>query len=325
MIILARTSKALSCFMNYEIFLMNGPIDFRIGYSCFFIFAELELFCEYLFIILIKKMQLKFYKPTNELLRKHIEGYYFIQKGKISDPLHYRTFPNNYTIVTVMQNASLSQDNSKIMIRPSGKKGIYSNMVYRYNSPIEIFYEEPINELTIYFKPLGINFFIENSEMFFAQDHTKEIVFNPFADLKAEMDKILNLHDRKKQLEMLESYWLSKYIEKDISVMKDIIKDIEADGKIDEIAKKYNISRQYLNKLFQKNVGKSASEYRRIHRFRKSIAEKNEIKNLTELSHENLFYDQSHFIRDFRKLTDKTPKSFFRNVDADKEVVWLFI
>ncbi|MEG1589288.1 helix-turn-helix domain-containing protein [Chryseobacterium sp.] len=270
-------------------------------------------------------MQLKFYKPTNELLRKYLEGYYFIQKGKRSDPLHYRTFPNNYTIVTVMQNASLSQDNSKIMIKPSEKKGIYSNMVYRYNSPIEIFYEEPINELTIYFKPLGINFFIENTEIFFAQDYTKEIVFNPFADFKAEMHKILNLHDSKKQLEMLESYWLSKYIEKDISVMKNIIKDIEADGKIDETAKKYNISRQYLNKLFQKNMGKSPSEYRRIHRFRKSMAEKNEIKNLTELSHENLFYDQSHFIRDFRELTHKTPKSFFRNVDVDKEVVWLFI
>lgn len=139
------------------------------------------------------------------------------------------------------------------------------------------------------------------------------------------MQKILNLNDQKLQIEQLENYWLSKYINKDYSGLEGMIKEIETDCKIDEVAKNHNISRQYLNKLFQKNIGKSAAEYRRINRFRKSIAEKNKIKNLTELSHENLFYDQSHFIKDFKELTHKTPKSFFRNVDIDKEVVWLFI
>lgn len=108
-------------------------------------------------------------------------------------------------------------------------------------------------------------------------------------------------------------------------MLEKIIKEIENDTRINEIAKKYNISRQYLNKLLQKKVGKSASEYRRIYRFRKSIAENNEVRNLTELSHENLFYDQSHFIKDFRELTHKTPGSFLKKVDTGKEVVWLFI
>lgn len=270
-------------------------------------------------------MYLKFYKPKNELLRKYIEGYYFLQDDDKCNSWHYKTFPNNFTIVTVMQDVSMTQSNNKIVITSSKETGIYSNMVYRYTSPIEIFYEEPINEITLYFKPLGINFFVEDVARYYAMDHTTEINFDPFTDFKAEMQKILIISEREEQIETLENYWLSKYIDRDISMLEKIIKEIETDTRINKIAKKYNISRQYLNKLLQKKVGKSASEYRRIHRFRKSIVENNEVRNLTELSHENLFYDQSHFIKDFRELTHKTPGSFLKKVDTGKEVVWLFI
>lgn len=112
-------------------------------------------------------MQLKFYKPKSEFLKKYVQGYYFIQRGKSSEPLHYLTFPNNYTIVTVMQNASFSQCNNRMIIKTSEKDEMYSNMVYRYTSPFEISYEAPVNEVTIYFKPLGINFFVEDPELFF--------------------------------------------------------------------------------------------------------------------------------------------------------------
>lgn len=270
-------------------------------------------------------MQLEFYKPKSERLKKYIEGYYFIQRNNRSGHFHYKTFPNNYTIVTVMHHAALTQHNGKIVITSSKDTGIYSNMVYRYNSPIEIFYEEPVNEITLYFKPLGIHFFVENAEMFYAQDHNKAIEFNPFTDFKLEMQLILNQPDRTKQIEILENYWLSKFFYIEISLLEEVIKDIESDAKIYDIAKKHHFSRQYLNKLLQKKIGKSASEYRRIYRFRKLIAEINKVKNLTELSYKNLFYDQSHFIKDFRELTDKTPGSFFKKVDAKKEVVWLYI
>ena len=72
-------------------------------------------------------------------------------------------------------------------------------------------------------------------------------------------------------------------------------------------------------------MGKSPSEYRKIYRFRKSIIDKEQVKSLTELSHENLFYDQSHFIKDFRKLTHKNPKSFFKKVNTETEVLWFFV
>ncbi len=36
-----------------------------------------------------------------------------------------------------------------------------------------------------------------------------------------------------------------------------------------------------------------------------------EITNLTDLSHENEYFDQAHFIKEFKEFTGLTPKKFF--------------
>ncbi|MEN5130670.1 helix-turn-helix domain-containing protein [Elizabethkingia anophelis] len=93
---------------------------------------------------------------------------------------------------------------------------------------------------------------------------------------------------------------------------------------IEEIAEKNQISRQYFNKMFRKYVGKSPSEFRKINKFRNSITQKNKNQNLIELSLDADFYDQSHFIRNFKELAKVNPGSFFNNVDTSKENIWLF-
>ncbi|MFC0076510.1 helix-turn-helix domain-containing protein [Flavobacterium procerum] len=269
-------------------------------------------------------MRVKFYKPINETLKKYIKGYYFFLEKDEYDSICYWTFPNNYNIVSVTQNVSIIKRDNKIMITPSKEKNIFSHITYRYDTPIEIFYEKPLNEITIYFEPLGLNFFTDKVEVYYSKDNTKEVEFDPFPDFKKEMEKIFSIQEREKQIEQLEDYWLSKFVHKDVSMIKELIADIEANAKIEEVAKKHKISRQYLNKIFQKNIGKSPSEYRKIHRFRKSITDKNQVKNLTELSYENLFYDQSHFVKDFRDLTFKSPKTFFEKINTERETVWFF-
>jgi len=37
------------------------------------------------------------------------------------------------------------------------------------------------------------------------------------------------------------------------------------------------------------------------------------------------FYDQSHFIKDFKQFTNISPNTFFQKVDTSKENIWLFI
>lgn len=269
-------------------------------------------------------MELQFYTPKNNTLKKYIEGYYFITPGDMEGvPVHYWTFPNNYCIVSVNQNSKAVRVDHKIYISPTSEKNIAPSLVFRYTTPIEVYYEKLVNEITIYFKPLGLNHFTKGLEQVFL--HQNLLDYNPFQDFKETMDFIFSLTMREQQIEELEKYWLSKLLTRDLDFMNQLILDIEADLKIADIAEKHNVSRQHINKMFLKNIGKSPSEYRKIFRFRNSIIRKKDLKSLTELSYDNLFYDQSHFNKDFKELTAVNPKIFFKNVDIDRENVWLFI
>jgi AraC-like DNA-binding protein len=51
---------------------------------------------------------------------------------------------------------------------------------------------------------------------------------------------------------------------------------------------------------------------------------KGQLKNLTEITYEEGYYDQSYLIKEFRRITNHNPKDFFKSVskvDGDK-IIW---
>jgi len=268
-------------------------------------------------------MEMEFYKPKHESLSRYIEGYYFISPSKRPKPLHYFTFPNNFFIVSVSKDIEIEMQETKFVIKPSLQQNIMANYVARYTAPIEILCEGAVNEITIYFKPLGINRFVDDSQVLLKKKSEKD--FNPFPDFLSSMQQIFEEQDRSLQRERLEQYWLSKLNSIELGLMESILADVEADLKIDDIAQRRNFSRQYLNKIFTKNIGKPAAEYRKIHRFRKTVIKQRESKSLTELSYDSLFYDQSHLVKDFKQFTHVNPHAFFKKVDTQQGNLWLFI
>ncbi|ASK29211.1 AraC family transcriptional regulator [Chryseobacterium sp. T16E-39] len=264
-------------------------------------------------------MQIQFYQPVNPILRKYIQGYYFMSKDESDHALRYLTFPNNFFILSACQNATVIQYENKLEIFQSSEENLDIDLVSRCISSTEIYYEQPINEITVYFKPLGIYHFFNHENSALLQN---EIISSDFPGV---MTSILNESDTAIQIENLENYWLSKFKEKNLDSVQNIIHDLEADCSIEEIAEKNGITRQYVNKLSKRYLAKSASEYRKVYRFRKALIQNKEMKNFTELSYENLFYDQSHFIKDFKELTKITPTHFFKKVNTDQNNIWLFI
>lgn len=264
-------------------------------------------------------MEVQFYKPSSEILKQYMEGFYFIDKKAISEVIKYWTFPNNYCIAAVYQHTDLILEENKIVVAASRQNNIASSLVSRYVRPIEIIQHAVTDEITIYFKPLGLNQFVDDLPEMFKADI---VSFNPFADYQEKMAEIFNTRGRDAQIRKLEDYWLSKLKYNDFSLAEQLIADVQSDLKINDIAAKHKISRQYLNRIFIQHIGKSPSEFRKIHRFRNAISEKQKSGNLTQLSYLAQFYDQSHFIRDFRGFTHFTPSDFFGKVDTGKENVW---
>lgn len=268
-------------------------------------------------------MKIVFYQPKNNILKKYMEGYYFMLPDDTNQPFHYFTFPNNFFILSVAIGSQVMTDDRQIIISKSTDGEIIADYLARYTTPVEILYKNPVPEITIYFKPSGINHFIDQAHLLFQQGNA--INFNPFPDFFSTMKEILELKNHTLQIELLEDYWLSKFEQKDMQLVENILQDIESELKITDIASKHNISRQHLNTLFTKTVGKSCSEYRKINRFRSAIEKKKSAKNLTQLTYDNLFYDQSHMVKDFKELTKVSPHSFFKKIDVDKKNIWLYI
>jgi len=265
-------------------------------------------------------MKVDFYKPKNNFLQEYIEGYYFVVEDRHSKPISYFTFPNNFCILSFYQNAEELFSKNQYLVKSSKHQSIVASLFSRYSKPLEIIYENLVNEITIYFKTIKINHFIDDSIIF---QNGQISNYTPFPDFKEKMVIIFQQSSRDKQIALLEDYLLSKFIKKDFSLIEQILSDLDEGLKLDDISDKYNFTRQYINKIFSKAVGKTPSEYRKIQRFRNVLTSQRINSKLINLSNNNLYFDQSHFNKDFKELTNSTPSAFFKKVEIDRENIWL--
>ncbi|MBV8252385.1 MAG: helix-turn-helix transcriptional regulator [Chitinophaga sp.] len=80
------------------------------------------------------------------------------------------------------------------------------------------------------------------------------------------------------------------------------------------LAQDSGMSERNIQKLFLNNVGISPASFVSVVRFNKSLAQVlNTNASLTDIAYECGYYDQAHFIREFRKFTDITPSAARRS------------
>ncbi|MDN3677906.1 helix-turn-helix domain-containing protein [Flavobacterium paronense] len=276
-------------------------------------------------------MEIKFIKPKSKILQKHIEGYYFLTQKRNEPEVEYLTFPNNYSIISVYEKTKCEFSENKAVLSENASSPFCSDLICHYKKPIHLSYSGSINELTFYFKPLGLNAFLDNNLCIYTSSFFSKFI--PFDDYQTVMQTILTEENFQIKIDLIENYWLSKLKGFTHPFLNEIIvdlSDINNDYSINELAKKHNISRQNLGKHFETHLCKSPSDFKKIQRFREALKLKTSKKsatNLTTLSYDMLFYDQSHLIKDFKSLTGLSPKKFFENLTShdDGKINWLFL
>lgn len=85
--------------------------------------------------------------------------------------------------------------------------------------------------------------------------------------------------------------------------------------RVKEILPSLNISRDAFEKRFRKVTGASPKQFATIKRLHRVIALQGQVASLTELAYEAGYFDQAHFIHDFKKYTGKAPAEFFMQKD----------
>jgi AraC-like DNA-binding protein len=82
--------------------------------------------------------------------------------------------------------------------------------------------------------------------------------------------------------------------------------------RIKELNERLFISQSPFEKRFRKLVGATPKKFASIVRFNAVLDNLSNTKSLTDICYENNFFDQAHFIKDFKQYTGDTPENFKR-------------
>lgn len=255
----------------------------------------------------------KTFKPKSEHLRKYIQEFTILDKNGVF-PKEYLAFPHNISAIVFIENSKLNYKPGSLEIERAQKNeqsSVFS--IGKYVEPLFVNYKHCVNEIAINFTPTGINYFFDENFSDIAKSPIQEIKEPVFS----EFSKTLFNTRKEDRIECLEEFLNQRFREKNILLVEQVIMIIEGDKslKFKNICTELKVSERNVNRLFHKYVGCSPKDYKKIIRFRGAIKDYNKDEsNLTQICLENDYYDSPHFSREFKRLTNKNPKDYFKHL-----------
>ena len=205
----------------------------------------------------------------------------------------------------------------------SGDKFIIQPRAFILGQITEPFYVEPtgyVNSFAVRFYPHGFANFVSIPIKKLANKETPiGLLFGekPSKELKL---KILRAKDTDKRIKIIEDFMLD--ILKKKATIDNIVKStIDAlfstrgSTPINSILKDELYKRRQLERKFFKQVGMSPKQLGKVIRLQTALNMllNHRSENLTKIAYESDYYDQAHFIKDFKKFTGTTPKEFLND------------
>lgn len=252
--------------------------------------------------------------PVAEPLANYIQSLWAIESEHESDAyvksqimpdgiveiiFHYRdpffTYRDNNKSIQP-ENFAISMMRKYVEIESSGKTGFVSARFYPWGA--YHFFREPVQNF--------LDQIIDARRLW--GDRSTQII----ETLKASN----SIEERFKLIEQFLLHRLVEFKRTDTSI-DEVIKLVRSEKgqlSIEEVCDRTRLSKKQLERSFQATVGTTPKIFSRISRF---LAICNNLqdhkgKTLSELSHECGYYDQAHFIKEFKKFSGYTPKEFFQ-------------
>lgn len=252
-------------------------------------------------------MKFEKYFPTVQL--KPYIKYFVVSENELEN--EYKVFPTSGLVIGFQYKGQLVtlKDNTESKLTISGITGITDGYKVFKNSA-------NIGTILVYFTEIGFTHFAS---------HPANELFNLSLSLDQIFDKntITEVEERlaiantdKIRIKIVEEFLVSqlKDIQTDQLIVEAVKLIYQSNGtiRIRELNEKLSISQSPFEKRFRKVVGTSAKKFAAIVRFNSVLENLNKTKTLTEICYENNFFDQAHFIKDFKHFTGDTPENFKR-------------
>jgi AraC-like DNA-binding protein len=130
--------------------------------------------------------------------------------------------------------------------------------------------------------------------------------------------KILNAGTTSERISLIETFLFNRLTDTETvdHIVKSTVETIlTANGQlsVDELSRQTNINRRQLVRKFSTAIGLSPKQLSKTIRLQATLKTLLARKNvsLTDMAYEGKYYDQAHFIKDFKEFTGLTPKEFY--------------
>jgi AraC-like DNA-binding protein len=247
------------------------------------------------------------YFPS-EQLRPYIK-YFVVSETELES--RYKVFPSAGLVLGFQYKGQLSSINNEKIHRLSsaGITGISDSYKTFKNSA-------GIGTILVFFTETGfIHFTSYPTHELFNQSISLDYIFNKNDIVEIE-EQLALAHTGKQRIRVVERFMFSQlkdiYTDKLIVEAAKLIYLSKGTIRIKELNEKLSISPSPFEKRFRKMVGTTPKKFASIVRFNSILANINKAKSLTEICYENNFFDQAHFIKDFKQFTGDTPENFKR-------------
>lgn len=242
----------------------------------------------------------------SEPLRPYLQ-YLVISENWTSET--YKVFPSTGLVMGFQYKGDLfTLNNGEVTpLAAAGITGLQDSFKVFQNSPL-------VGSVLVYFTEMGLAQFSNlPAHELFNQSISLEHLFDKTKVQQTEERLALATSDAAR-IQIVERFLLSELKNRaDDRLVMEAIKRIQAAKgliKIKTLAADLLISQSPLEKRFRKIVGTTPKKYASIVRFNALQKDLNSSASLTELAYDYQFFDQAHFIKDFKQFTGETPEQF---------------
>lgn len=222
----------------------------------------------------------------------------------------YKVLPGTSLVLGFQYKGKLSrlQNGTEYSLSISGVSGLADHsrtfknipdtgtvLIYFQEAGARQFFKQPLHEL--FRESVSLDNFMLRSELLCVEEQ--------LAEAKTDAQRIASI----------EQFLISRMvnIESDIVVLTALALIHRSKGniRIKELTERLCISQSPLEKKFRQAVGASPKKFASIVRLKNVLQQYDASKSLTALGYEAGFYDQAHFIKEFKAFTGDTPEKFF--------------
>lgn len=265
------------------------------------------------------------------MVAKYIDYYYFHISDDPTFSKKYFFYPNYKHAITVYKGSDVSLNDEGSMVKPNDDQKISSFYSINTHMNVRVELHGIFNKIGIVFNPLGLNHFLKKPIGNFFDKAVNR--FDCFGDMfVTTLEKVYSETTATEKADLLDDFFAANFTGFDESLVKKAVQEIlNSNGsvKVEELSEELNVNRKTLLRLFKKHLSCGVEEYKKLVMFRNALNYSQQMgadATLTDVALYSLYYDQAHYIKHFKSVTQQSPKALLSKLTklGSQETYWHF-